>query len=105
MPPSALAGRFKMSATLTTWKEIAAYLGKGVRTVQRWEVLLDLPVRRPQEKGVTPIFALPSEIDEWVRSRTDAKHTSVKELENCREHLKTLEAENDKLREGAGHSS
>jgi hypothetical protein len=34
-------------AVLTSWKEIAAYLGKGVRTVQRWEREFGLPVRRP----------------------------------------------------------
>ena len=31
---------------LTTWNEVASYLGKGVRTVQRWEANLSLPVRR-----------------------------------------------------------
>ncbi len=31
---------------LNSWKEIAAYMGRGVRTVQRWERDLALPVRR-----------------------------------------------------------
>jgi hypothetical protein len=34
-----------MSSTLTSWKEIGQYLGKGVRTVQRWEQQMGLPVR------------------------------------------------------------
>ena len=34
---------------LNTWKEIATYMGRGVRTVQRWERELGLPVRRPRE--------------------------------------------------------
>ncbi len=29
---------------LNGWKEIAAHFGKGVRTVQRWEKALGLPV-------------------------------------------------------------
>jgi hypothetical protein len=29
---------------LNGWKEIAAYVGKGVRTVQRWEKAHGLPV-------------------------------------------------------------
>src|SRR3984885_4315700 len=35
------------STVLSSWKDIARYLGKGVRTVQRWERHLGLPVRRP----------------------------------------------------------
>jgi DNA-binding transcriptional regulator YiaG len=35
------------STVLSSWKDIAQYLGKGVRTVQRWERHLGLPVRRP----------------------------------------------------------
>ena len=29
------------SAVLSSWKDIARYMGKGVRTVQRWEHHLD----------------------------------------------------------------
>jgi hypothetical protein len=57
---------------LSSWKEIAAYFGKGVRTVQRYERELGLPVRRPN--GTRPIvFAFPSELTEWLarfKSRT-----------------------------------
>jgi hypothetical protein len=54
---------------LTSWKEIAAYLGKGVRTVQRWEIDFGLPVRRPsgREKGI--VYALPQELDHWLATR------------------------------------
>jgi hypothetical protein len=31
---------------LESWKEIAAYLKKGVRTVQRWDQTEGLPIRR-----------------------------------------------------------
>jgi hypothetical protein len=57
--------------TLTSWKEIAAHLGKGVRTVQRWEQLLGLPVRRPHPNSRV-IFAVPAELDAWVQ-RHDLK--------------------------------
>ena len=37
---------------LDSWKEIAAYLKREVRTVQRWEKNLRLPVRRlAHQKG------------------------------------------------------
>jgi len=57
-----------MSAELlNSWKEIAAYVGRGVRTVQRWEVELELPVRRMGGKYRTSVSALKSEIDLWIR--------------------------------------
>ena len=34
---------------LTGWNEIANYLGMGVRTVQRYERELGLPIRRLRE--------------------------------------------------------
>lgn len=53
------------SDVLSSWKEIAMYLGKGVRTVQRWESELGLPVRRPNDnRGI--VLALRSELDKWM---------------------------------------
>ena len=51
---------------LNSWKEIAQYLGRGVRTVQRWEAELGLPVRRPRGHARSSVLALSSELDEWV---------------------------------------
>lgn len=51
---------------LTSWKEIALYLGKGVRTVQRWEQQFGLPVRRPNEKVKGIVHATQQELDEWL---------------------------------------
>jgi len=51
---------------LTSWKEIASYLGKGVRTVQRWEQQFDLPVRRPNEKAKGIVHATREELDQWL---------------------------------------
>jgi len=41
---------------LSGWKEIANYLGKGVRTVQRYERYMGLPVRRPAGKPSGSVF-------------------------------------------------
>ncbi len=54
---------------LTSWKEIANYLGKGVRTVQRWEVEFDLPVRRPDARSKGIVHANTAELDEWLARR------------------------------------
>ncbi len=53
---------------LNSWKEIASYLGRGVRTVQRWEHDLAMPVRRPRAKSRSAVVALPEEIDAWLRT-------------------------------------
>jgi hypothetical protein len=51
---------------LNGWKEIAAYLGKGSRTVQRWEKLYGLPVHRIGREGGEIVFAFRDEIDRWA---------------------------------------
>jgi len=56
-----------MVTILNSWKEIAVYLGRGVRTAQRWERDLALPVRRPRGKDRSAVFAVPTEIDAWLR--------------------------------------
>ena len=51
---------------LSGWKDIANYLGKGVRTVQRYEEELRLPVRRPAGKARGSVVATREELDAWV---------------------------------------
>jgi hypothetical protein len=50
------------------WKEIANYLGKGVRTVQRYERELALPVRRPAGKPRGSVLAVRAEVDGWLQA-------------------------------------
>lgn len=51
---------------LSGWKEIANYLGKGVRTVQRYERQMGLPARRPAGRPRAAVIATKAEIDAWV---------------------------------------
>jgi PleD family two-component response regulator len=52
---------------LNGWKEIAQYLGRGIRTVQRWESMYGMPVHRPAAKDRSAVTAFPSEIDNWLK--------------------------------------
>jgi len=52
---------------LRGWKEIAAYMGSGVRTAQRWEQKFALPVHRPAAKLRSCVISSPSELDAWVQ--------------------------------------
>jgi hypothetical protein len=54
---------------LDGWKEISNYLGKSVRTVQRWEEERGLPIRRVPGKAGDAISASRAEIDKWRQSR------------------------------------
>lgn len=52
---------------LDSWKEIASYMGRTVRTVIRWEQEGGLPVHRVPVGRRQAIFAYPREIDEWLQ--------------------------------------
>jgi TolB-like protein/Tfp pilus assembly protein PilF len=54
---------------LDSWKEIAAYLGRDVTTVQRWEKCEAMPVHRHVHDKRSSVYALTSELDAWRRSR------------------------------------
>lgn len=52
---------------LNTWKEVAQYVGRSTRTIQRWEKELGFPIHRPGGKEGSGVLAIPSEIDQWAR--------------------------------------
>jgi Tol biopolymer transport system component len=54
---------------LDSWKEIASYLKRGVRTVQRWEAS-GLPVHRLELEKRGAVHAYKSEIDLWWQQRS-----------------------------------
>lgn len=63
---------------LTCWKDIARYMGKGVRTVQRWEQKLDLPVRRPRGNAYkSAVIARAEDLDQWLTSRWSRRNDEM----------------------------
>ena len=65
------------SDLLNSWKEIANYLGRGVRTAQRWERQAGLPVRRLNGKSRSAVLAFPADIDAWLHSQAATRNGSV----------------------------
>lgn len=55
---------------LQSWKEIAAYLQRGVSTAQRWSRTEGLPVHRLPHAKAGTVFGYRSEIDAWWRERS-----------------------------------
>ncbi len=71
-----------MGQTLNSWQEIASYVGKGLRTVQRWEREIDFPVHRAGDDS-RRVIGFTDEINDWMHrsqtlatSRTDV-HRSI----------------------------
>lgn len=85
---------------LSGWKEIACYLGRGVRTVQRWEKL-GLPVRRPNAHLRSAVLTGTSEIDAWMRccgnGRPEAQRAESK-YDLLAAMVEQLRSENQELR-------
>jgi TolB-like protein len=54
---------------LDSWKEIAAYLGRDITTVQRWEKREGMPVHRHLHEKLGSVYASKTELEAWVRSR------------------------------------
>lgn len=53
---------------MDSWKEIAAYLRRTVRTVQRWEKTEGLPVHRHVHDRRSSVYAHRSQLDSWWAS-------------------------------------
>ncbi len=51
---------------LNSWKEISQYVGRGVRTIQRYERTLSFPVRRVAKRSRTSVMAFSDEVDAWL---------------------------------------
>jgi TolB-like protein/Tfp pilus assembly protein PilF len=66
-----------MDEHLLSWKEIAAYLRRDVRTVQRWEKTEGLPVRRRRDRELETVYALRTELDSWRESRQPTRTSEV----------------------------
>lgn len=64
---------------LMSWQDIASYMGKGVRTVQRWEQDFGLPVRRLPGPKKRAVLARPCDIDAWVELRCGTRAGSITE--------------------------
>ena len=68
---------------LQSWKEIAAYLGVTVRSVQRWEEG-GLPVYRQGSGSKARVFAYSDELQEWLESGGISQHAGIANAANSR---------------------
>jgi len=65
--PDTPASEQPSESRLDSWKEIAAYLGRDVTTVQRWEKRETMPVHRHVHAKRGSVYALVPELDAWFK--------------------------------------
>jgi tetratricopeptide (TPR) repeat protein len=70
LPDPAKVEPAHLGTRLDCWKEIAAYLGKGERTVKRWETERGMPAHRIPGGGRSSVYAYTVELDQWLKSRS-----------------------------------
>src|SRR6187455_540954 len=76
--PYSAAQNGMVNDRLDSWKEIAGYLKRGVRTVQRWERVSGLPVRRvASQRGA--VYAFRAELDTWWRAQSPQSVAAVEQ--------------------------
>src|ERR1051326_1762904 len=61
---------------LHSWKDIANYTGRGIRTLQRYEVGLGFPIHRVAGKPRSSVLAFSDEIDAWLSKAPTASTTA-----------------------------
>jgi len=99
---------------LSGWKQIADHLGKGVRTVQRYERELGLPIRRPAGKSGGSVIATAGELDAWVTAspireefeltRSGANTDMLQQLKKNVEEMARLRKETQEVRHAVSKS-
>ena len=50
---------------LDSWKEIASYLRRSIRCVQRWEKKEGMPIFRHRHARGATVYAYRQELDDW----------------------------------------
>ncbi len=76
---------------LDSWKEIAAYLCREVRTAQRWEKREGMPIHRHIHDKASTVWAFKNEIDDWLHSRrrVTSKHVSKDDCKKLADQLRS----------------
>lgn len=70
---------------LDSWKEVASFFRREVRTVQLWEKSEGLPVRRQYHKKLGSVYAYRHELEAWWIARSAMQAGYGKPAETCGE--------------------
>lgn len=71
------------SDRLDSWKEISEYVTREIRTCQRWEKELGLPVYRINDESTrSKVFAYKKEIKQWFKEKSKKQRSEKGSLFN-----------------------
>jgi hypothetical protein len=87
-PASTNAAQYEgREGLLDSWKEIASFLGREVRTVQLWEKREGLPVHRHFHVSRASVHAYSAEIVAWQKSRRMRVPDAAPSVVGCRDRF------------------
>ncbi len=72
---------------LDSWKEIASFFRREVRTVQLWEKSEGLPVRRHHHKKLGSVYAYRHELESWWEMRSAPSASAQRIVQPLAEHM------------------
>jgi hypothetical protein len=72
---------------LNGWKQISNHIDRGVRTAQRWEALLGMPVHRPALKDRSAVVGFSDEIESWLSRTSPDERNECVEAEDQAPHV------------------
>src|SRR5579875_1620266 len=81
---------------LDSWKDIASYLGRSEKTVQRWEEGEQLPVHRLVHEKRGSVYAYTSELEAWREARKASIEPSAAPNESRLRNLTILKPASQK---------
>ena len=97
VPPDSGSSSAVVPRRLESWKEIAAYLNRTIRTVQRWEREQGLPIHRLHHNRLGSVYAYVHELDQWWEQR---RTTLDDDAENNASEPAVLTAQRDNVPSG-----
>ncbi len=80
------------SDRLDSWKEIACYLRKDIRTLHRWETEESLPIYRHVHKKRGTVYAYKAEVDAWRGNRGSRVANKVRPRPTAQEANESIQS-------------
>ncbi|HWW17592.1 MAG TPA: hypothetical protein VNY81_03135 [Candidatus Saccharimonadales bacterium] len=79
-----------ISERLDSWKEVAVFFARTIRTVQRWERIENLPIYRHVHKELGSVYAFESELLAWQEARSRQAESPLRKKASRRLRLAVL---------------
>lgn len=80
---SEASGDQEPSMRVDSWKHIAHYFRRDIRTVQRWEQQEGLPVHRHSHRKSSSVYAIRRELNAWWSSRDVSSDDGKVQTRGC----------------------